>query len=242
MLFRQLKTAAAAIIVVGSLVTAGVLLTEPAVRAHPQQKSAGDEQPASIDSELKKRVANHIVREVPVSKDGMILSYMPTWDHGDVDNIGLGNNDGGNRALLEWPEVPANEAANSEYQFLIAIYARETIFHRRPGAIHAFEITQDWPERVSWKTQPRYDPDPIGTYEFKPGKGWKVFDITPLVRSQAKAGRKGHGVLLRFLSEDFPSGSAEFDSHSDYKCVSREGTGEWENRRPRLLVVRAAKS
>ena len=40
------------------------------------------------------------------------------------------------------------------------------------------------------------------TYKFEPGEGWKLFDVTPLVRAQAKAGRKGHGILLRFLSED----------------------------------------
>jgi RNA polymerase sigma factor (sigma-70 family) len=241
MLFHQVKTAAAAIVVVGMLVTAGVLLAQPVARAHPQTKASGDEQRATVDAELAKLVSDRIIRAVPVSKDCMILSYMPTWDHGEVDNIGLGNNDGGNRALLEWPDLPATEAGAADYQFLIALYSRKTIHHPRPGSIQAFEITQDWPERVSWQTKPRYDPDPIGTFEFKPGTGWKVFDITPLVRAQSKAGRKGHGVLLRFLSEDFPSGSAEFDSHSDYKCVSREGTGEWENRRPLLLVVKAAK-
>ena len=39
--------------------------------------------------------------------------------------------------------------------------------------------------------------------------------------SPGKGQRKGHGVMLRFLSEDL-SGPA----HSDYKCVSREATGE----------------
>ncbi len=242
MLFHQVKTAVVAIVVAGMLVTAGVLLTQPAARAHPQQKSSGDEQRATVDAELAKLVSDRIVRAVPVSKDSMILSYLPNWDRGDVDNIGLGNNDGGNRALLEWPDLPAEEAAAADHQFLIAIYSRETVHHPRPGSIHGFEITEDWPERVSWKTQPRYDPDPIGTYKFKPGTGWKVFDITALVHAQTKAGRKTHGVLLRFLSEDFRSGAAQFDSHSDYKCVSREGTGEWENRRPLLLIVKTAKS
>ena len=166
----------------------------------------------------------------------MILSYMPHWDRGDVDNIGLGNNNGGNRALLDWPAIPAEQAADPEHQFLLALYSRTTISHQPAGSIHAFEITEDWPERVSWETQPKYDPDPVATYKFKPEPGWKVFDITPLVRAQANAGRKGHGVLLRFLSEDFSSAD-----HSDYKCVSREGTGEWENRRPLLLIVKVAK-
>ncbi len=49
---------------------------------------------------------------------------------------------------------------------------------------------------TSWKTRPRYDPEPAATYKFEPGDGWKLFDITPLIRAQAKAGRPSHGILL----------------------------------------------
>ena len=180
-----------------------------------------------------------VVRADTVTKDGMILSYIPNWDHGDVDNLGFGNANGGNRTLIEWKDIPAEEATDQDHQFLIALYSRETFSHPHPGPIHAFEITEDWRERISWQNQPKYDADPVGTYKFKPGKGWKVFDITSLVRDQAKAGRKSHGVLLRFLSEDFSAGPN--DNHSDYRFVSREGTGEWEKRRPMLLVVKTNK-
>ena len=93
------------------------------------------------------------------------------------------------------------------------------------------------PRSNSWSIQPQYDPEPAATYKFEPGEGWKLFDITPLVRDQAKARRKGHGILLRFLSEDFkpPTGSG-------YDLVSREGAGEWASRRPMLLVVKDAKA
>ena len=72
--------------------------------------------------------------------------------------------------------------------------------------------------------------EPAATYKFEPGDGWKLFDVTPLVRARAKAGRNGHGVLLRFLNEDVSGGHEEI--FSDYKIVSREGADEWANRRP----------
>ena len=83
-------------------------------------------------------------------------------------------------------------------------------------------------------TQPR-----AATYQFEPGTGWKLFDVTPIVRVEAKAGKKGHGVLLRFLSEDFAERGADW---SGYQFVSREGTGEWARRHPVLLVVEASES
>ncbi len=239
MLFHQLKTVAATAVALVSLAAAGVLLAQPAASAQQRTKGSRQAKPAAVDPELAELAEGRVIRAEIVTKDGMILSYIPAWNHGDVDNIGFGNSGGGNRTLIEWKDIPEKEASDPDYQFLIALYSRETFSHPHPGPIHAFEITEDWPERISWQTQPKYDPDPVGTYKFKPGKGWKVFDITPLVRAQSKAGRKNHGVLLRFLSEDFSAGPN--DNHSDYRFVSREGTGEWEKRRPVLLVVKANK-
>jgi RNA polymerase sigma factor (sigma-70 family) len=193
----------------------------------------------SLDSELVKLAPGPIVRSTVVSKDCMVLSYIPAWNFGQVDNIGIGNNDGGVRTLIDWPEIPPDEASSLDRQFLIAVYSRQTISHPPAGAIHAFEILEDWPEITSWMTQPRYGSEPAATYEFKPEDGWKLFDITPLVRSQAQARRKHHGAVFRFWSEDFSAAPRE--TFSDYKMVSREGSGQWVNRRPMLVVVNAAK-
>jgi RNA polymerase sigma factor (sigma-70 family) len=199
------------------------------------QKNKGKS--AKVDPDLAKLASGPIVRTLAVSKDSMVLSYLPEWNHGNVDNIGFGNNDGGNRMLIDWsPAIPADEASSPDRRFVIAVYSRETVSNPPAGPIHVFEITEDWKERLSWTKQPKYDPEPVATYKFEPETGWKLFDITPLVQAQAKAGRKGHGVLFRFVSEDLSG-----DKHSDYKCVSREGTGEWEGRRPVLLVVKGAK-
>jgi RNA polymerase sigma factor (sigma-70 family) len=201
----------------------------------PSKNSQAD----SPDTELVKLVPGPIVRSTVVSKDCMVLSYMPGWNFGQVDNIGIGNNGGGVRTLIDWPEVPPDEAGSLDRQFLIAVYSRHTISHPPAGPIHAFEILDDWPEMTSWTTQPRYGSEPAATYEFKPEEGWKLFDITPLVRSQARAGRKHYGAVFRFWSEDFSAAPRE--TFSDYKMVSREGSGQWVNRRPMLLVVKAAK-
>jgi hypothetical protein len=166
----------------------------------------------------------------------MILAYLPNQNLGHVDNFGLANNDGGVRALIAWPSIPRDEAAAPDRRFLIATYSRKTTSHPPTGPIHAFELLESWRELNSWKIQPRYDPEPAATYRFEPGEGWKLFDVTSMVRAQAQAGRDGHGLLLRFLSEDVRG-----PDWSGYELVSREGAGEWTNRRPLLLVVKASK-
>ena len=192
-------------------------------------------QPAAVNPELAKRAPGPILRAVPVSKDCMILAYLPNQNLGHVNNFGLGNNGGGVRVLVGWGAIPQHEAAASDRQFLIALYSRKTTSNPPTGPIHAFEILDNWREMAHWSQIPRYDPEPIGTYKFEPGDGWKLFDITPLVRAEFRTQRESHGILLRFLSEDVTG-----PNWSGYKLVSREGAGEWANRRPLLLVVKAA--
>jgi RNA polymerase sigma factor (sigma-70 family) len=209
-------------------------------RAPERRENQGRQSPqADVNADLVKLVAAPIVRTLPVSKDCMVLSYLPDWNFGNVDNLGIGNNDGGVRTLIDWPAIPIDEAASPDRRFLIALYSRKTISHPPASAICVFEITEEWPEQTSWKTKPKYETEPVTTCKFEQGDGWKIIDVTPLIRDRAKRGRKGHGVVLRFLIEDVSSGPVE--SFSDYKLVSREGVGEWADRRPLLLVVEAPK-
>jgi len=205
-------------------------------RAKPSRGSESIE----VDPELAKCTGVPIIRAVPVAKDCMILAYLPDWAHGNVDNLGLANNDGGVRVLIDWPAIPVDEATADDRQFLVALYSRKTTSNPPAGAIHAFEILNDWRELTSWKKRPRYDLKPAMTFKFEPGDGWKLFDVTPLIRAQAKAGRKGHGIVLRFLSEDF---SMQEGDWSGYAFVSREGVDEgadkWASRHPTLLVVKS---
>jgi RNA polymerase sigma factor (sigma-70 family) len=195
---------------------------------------------AHVDQELIKLAAGPIVRVLPVSRDCMVLSYLPDWNFGNVDNIGIGNNDGGVHTLLDWPPLPPEEATALDRRFLIALYSRKTISHPPASVINVYEILEEWPERTSWRTQPGYEKEPMATCDFKPGAGWKVFDVTSLVRARATVGRNGHGIVLKFLIEDVSSSPPEV--FSDYKLVSREGVGRWADYRPLLLIVEAAGS
>jgi RNA polymerase sigma factor (sigma-70 family) len=266
MRFSSLKIIGVLVIAIGLISAGSALIVQRTALAHAQLEDAqvnavtpreagfetgsrpvpeqGEEQqrqslPADVNSELVKIAPGPIVRKIPVSKDCMVLSYLPDWNFGNVDNLGIGNNDGGVRTLIDWPAVPVEEATSPDRRFLIALYSRKTISHPPASAISIFEITEEWPERTSWKTKPKYEVEPAATCNFEPGDGWKLLDVTPVVRARAKAGRKGHGVVLRFLSEDVSSGPTE--SFSDYKLVSREGIGEWADCRPVLLIVEASK-
>jgi hypothetical protein len=201
-------------------------------QAKPDPEPASDDS-AEVDEELAKLVPGRVVRSREVVKDCMVLAYLPDWAHGNVDNLGVANNDGGVRTLVEWPALKPEAAGAPEPRYFLALYSRETTVNGRAGPILAFEPTKDWPEITSWKTQPGYESKPAATFKFEPGKGWKLFDVTPVVQAQLKAGRKGHGVVLRFQNEDRPGNGA----WCGYQFVSREGKGEWDGRQPRLLVV-----
>ena len=175
----------------------------------------------------------------PVTKDCMVLSYIPGWDHGEVDNIGIGNYDGGYRTLIEWQPIDPRLVNSKENRFLLALYARKTVSAEPPGPILAFTILENWTERHPWTNQPAMDLEPAGSFKFEGGEGWKVFDITPIVRTQAKPGAKNHGIMLRFLHEDR---SGQGPKKSEYNFVSREGAGEFQKKRPVVLIVKQGKS
>jgi hypothetical protein len=165
----------------------------------------------------------------------MVLSYIPTWSHGNVDNIGIGNYDGGYRTLFDWRPLNASLTADRNRKCLLAVYARKSEGTESPGPILAFSIAGDWPELTSWRTMPDYDPEPAASFKFEAGEGWKLFDITPVIRSQERSGRRSHGVLLRFMNEDRPSQSSR---KVEFSFVSREAQGSSEIHRPVVLVVK----
>jgi len=192
----------------------------------------------SVDEKLREKVPGRIIQVLPVRKDCMVLSYIPQWSHGNIDNIAVANNDGGVRTLVDWGSIPAAEARREDRRFLLALYSRETTAKPSPGAIQVCEILGDWPERTPWASQPRYAPKPVGESQFEPDEGWKIFDVTSLVRDQAKAGRRNHGVMLRFSREDRSGNKADW---SGYAFASRECPREQGQHRPVLLVVEPAK-
>jgi RNA polymerase sigma factor (sigma-70 family) len=208
--------------------------TKPA-SGQRRRKGQKSSESVTVDQELVKRAPGPIVRTVSVSQDCTIIAYLPNQNLGHVERVVIQNGGGGVRALLDWPPVSADEANRTDRQFLLALYSRKTQSNPPTGPVLAFELLEGWREMTWWTTQPKYNPEPAATYSFEPRDGWKLFDVTPLIRAQAKAGRSSHGILLRFLSED-----AAGNALSGYDFVSREGTGQEANVRPLLLVVKAS--
>jgi RNA polymerase sigma factor (sigma-70 family) len=233
MVLSKLKTAAVLALSVG-LITFGsafhVHAWQRPESAKAKEAGKGVEAKGN-DTDLAELLGGRIVRSTEVTKDCMILSYLPDWAFGNVDNIGIAGNGGGVRTLVDWPDVPSTEAKSADLRFYLAFYSRKTTAKPKPGSVVAFEVTGEWPERTSWETRPPYEPEPAAYAKFEPGDGWKAFDITEFVRNHD--GKSGQGLLIRFLIEDRPANG----DWSGYEFVSREGKDEWAKRRPMLVVV-----
>jgi hypothetical protein len=141
---------------------------------------------------------------------------------------------GGVRTLLYWKKSDVSSLKDSlgDRRVLLALYSKQTMAKPNPGVIQVSELRGRWPEKTSWKTQPAAADSPVSETKFEPGDGWKVFDVTPLVRSQIESNQDWHGVVLRFAKENMTQ-----QTWSGYQFASREGAGQWKDRHPCLLVV-----
>ena len=89
------------------------------------------------------------------------------------------------------------------------------------------------------KPSRRYDAEPAATYKFKPRLAETVRRHSRFARARAKDGRKGHGVLLRFLNQDVPEQNRRSFLTSSLSVAKVPTNGQ--NCRPVLLVVKASK-
>ncbi|HEX7377466.1 MAG TPA: DNRLRE domain-containing protein [Pirellulales bacterium] len=183
-----------------------------------------------ITSQVCEALNGRLVRSVSINKDCMVLAYMAAWNHGNVDNIAVANNNGGVRTLVAWPTPAAEEIAAPQRRFFLALYCRKATLGGAPGTIGVYEVLDDWPERTAWQGQPRTADSPAAKVEITPGEGWKFFEVTPLVRKHAHDNDL-HGAMLRFEGETAAS------DWSGYAFASREAIGPAVERRPLLLVV-----
>jgi len=186
------------------------------------------------DGELKAQVKGRIVETLPVTRDCMILAYIPQWNHGNVDNIAVANNDGGVRTLLAWQEPTPQQLSRPNLRFLLAMYVRDSHTPDKPRSLQMHDILDDWNERTSWEKRPLFASEPAARFEITATNGWNFFDVTALLQKHAKGPKPTFGVVLRFADE---SSDADKSTYSSYQFVSREGIGPWESRRPVLLVV-----
>ncbi|HJT34487.1 MAG TPA: DNRLRE domain-containing protein, partial [Pirellulales bacterium] len=179
---------------------------------------------AAVADELVAQVSGRIVRRLPVTADTMILAYLPRWNHGHVDNIGIDNNDGGVRTLVAWQPLGHQEISQPNVRFLLAMYSRDTKLRNEPTTIGIHEVRGGWNESTSWQNQPSFAEESAGEHAMTAGEGWKLFDVTSLVRRQVESPGSDHGVMLRFAEERRAGARGDW---SGYALVSREGTGEW---------------
>ncbi len=196
-----------------------------------------EEAPPAVHVDLARTVKGRILQVLPVQKDCMVLSYMPDWGHGSLDNLAVGNHDGGVRTIVQLPAISNQYLARQELQFLLALYSRNTISYAPPGQIGLYRVIEKWNEKTSWKTIPRSAADPDGTFAFVPGKGWKLFDASSAVQAMSKPNSGDlpvYGLMLRFTDE---SRSGRDNNWTEYQFVSSEGSGRWKVYRPTLLVV-----
>ncbi|HVA46111.1 MAG TPA: DNRLRE domain-containing protein [Pirellulales bacterium] len=190
-----------------------------------------DRPEAGISDPNDPQIAHRIVRRLPVTKDCMVLAYMLNWDRGDVDNLAVSNNDGGVRTLLAWEPPSQEETEQAQLRFFLAMYARKTIVRDEPGPLEIHKLLGDWGERVSWSNQPDLAPEAAAAAEVESGEGWRMFDVTDLVREQARSPQNNHGVALCL-----PAKKTGQDTVIEF--VSRHAPDESRNLRPMLLVVK----
>ena len=190
------------------------------------------------ESSFKDLVNGRIKRTISINKDAMVLSYLPQWRHGNVDNIAVANNDGGVRTLLSWERPAKEELDEAGLQFWLMLHVRKSRLKEGSPVIQAHEIEEPWLEAIGWTQQPRFRLQPTMDTPLSPGTGWKAINVTELVRNRSQTSPVDYGIVLRFKDEDRPGKDNDW---SGCQFTSREGSGQWENCRPVLLVVDPAR-
>lgn len=147
---------------------------------------------------------------------------------GDVDNLGVSDSNGGVRTLMAWELPSPEEIDDTSLRFVLALYSRKNELRHEPAGLGAYRLLGEWRERTSWRTQPDCSAAAAATFDVSPGEGWKMFDVTDLVREQSRSPRENFGVALCL-----PARETTQSTYSEIDFVSREGMTP-----PLLLVVR----
>ena len=118
-----------------------LMATENKKSSQPQPQSpAGQESSGTSAEKPGKQISGRIVETVPVTKDCMILAYIPKWGFGNIDNLCVANNDGGVRVLAGWPAEALKKNGVSNYRYLLAFYSRKTTSKPGPGRVGVLKL------------------------------------------------------------------------------------------------------
>jgi hypothetical protein len=186
------------------------------------------------------RTTGRLLRTVPVERWGTAVNYSleQAW-RGQSNETFFLDNKGGLQALVKWADIPKEEAESNNRRFILALFSRDTTVGAiPPSQILVHEIVGYW-SMSTGQPMPKWSPDPAGRFDFEPGAGWKLFDVTEVVRAQARENRPNYGVLLRFEREDVRS--VENPPRWSGYAIALGASNEASNDRPRLLVVEPKK-
>jgi hypothetical protein len=189
-------------------------------------KPAAPQSSASPVKDLKDVVEGKILRKISVDKDTMVISYIAQGSYPSLNYLAVANNEHGVRGFVSWPKI---DPTSESHRYLLAVYSTKTTEAEEPGMVEAHEVLTDWGESLMWDSAPKTSPQASSQTPFSKGDGWKLFDVTNVVKGQ-KNQAQPRGVMLKFSDETkkAPGG------WSGYEVSSREGA---EEMRPVLLEM-----
>ena len=136
--------------------------------------------------------------------------------------------------FLQLPIVPADEAASQTRRFVLAMHATGTS-DTEANCLQMHEVLGDWDGKgkSTAEVPPKVSDEVVAEYGFETDPGWKLFDVTRLVRRRAKRGGEAFGVMLRFADPEEP---ARYKFERDDRDMVRAPF------QPALLVVEAGEA
>ena len=141
--------------------------------------------------------------------------------------------------VCQWPTISSGEAEDPHHCFVLALYA-EAAYGSEANKLQLHEVLEDWdwdqgPARVKG---PDLSVEPVAEYNFDPDPGWKLFDVTTVVRAHSERGNESLGVILRFAdSSQIPEGTSR--TRGRYGFYSQFVQRSLAPFRPVLLVLKA---
>lgn len=74
---------------------------------------------------LEELAGGKILEARPIQRDCMVLSYLPEWNHGEVDNTAVASYRGGVRLLVNWESIAESLIEPPQNRFVLSVYARD---------------------------------------------------------------------------------------------------------------------